>query len=349
MKEQWKCLILVLLFAVPTVAQTSVPCNGVVMGKLEIGDRTFSDGSLYDVISIPVEPGTELSAWLRPLSHTFTTPLLFIAPPSSDNAPAPMAWGGPEPGVTMNVTSPGDWRIVVNSLDALSIGDYVVETSCRPTPKNVPRDCVDQMLRCGQTVAWDITPASCRFGQQQTRGYVPIIVYPERFQPVTLEMKTVGFEPGIGIYNSSMAQIGGSARVNSRLAQAQWTPTLDDWYLITATTAEDGQAGSFEISMKCSYTGCLTPIFLTDPSPITAKRGEVVTLTAPTLSGSEPFTFQWMSLSDLTIVSTSKSFVTPPLTQDVGYSVTATNACGSFTEQIFVEVESSRKRLVRRQ
>ncbi|HYH09406.1 MAG TPA: hypothetical protein VEK11_20330 [Thermoanaerobaculia bacterium] len=147
-----------------TTRQVSA-CDTETFGTLETGDCLLSSGERMDRYTFSGRAGQVIEVMVRPLSASYTKPLIALLSPLADVAEPPIVYGGAGGAtITYQLSSTGTWTILVSADDLFAGGDYVLHVYCSEddTPA-LPQSCVFQDLLCGQTAEWQLNADSCRF------------------------------------------------------------------------------------------------------------------------------------------------------------------------------------------
>ena len=329
---------------------TTLSCGQRLTGALAPGDCTLSDGTYYDVFRFNGTAGQVVTAFMRPLSATFTKPGLLIMPPASDSSKTPAVYGGAETQVSYKLASSGSWSIAVVTEDPFATGSYVVDLSCGGSatqPAN--QNCVVQTLSCKQNARWYMTNQSCRFSNNSSI-YQDFKFYGLAGQLVDVFMISADFIPSFAVWSEALRKyidIDGQyfySAGNSKLQETLRLPATGQ-YRIIASPHDDFKVGFFVLSLECISDGCLSPLLLTQPPATqTVAAGSSVTLVFPEVSGSAPVARKWVDRVGI-VQSLSGTFTTGPLTQSATFYAYASNACGEeISKPLFLNVIGSARR-----
>lgn len=327
------------------------PCNQNISGSLEVGDCvSTTDGTFYDVYTFAGTAGQVVTATLRPQTSTYKSPVLFIAPPSSDASSTPLVYGGTAGTVTYQLGTTGSWHYLAGTTDLFSHGAYILSTECEnDTLPATEQACIDQNLLCNQTLEWSLSNQSCTFANGPQRLFAPIDVWGVVGDVLRIDM-VADFPPNIGVYRNG-SLVSPVAAITTTTASITFVVPSTGWYLIAATSQVDRQVGRFSLKMTCTASGCLWPLITQQPSGTSVPYNGRATLTVAADAVSA-VRYDWYEsdggLPSLVATTTDNHFVTPPLTSPKTYFVEVTNACGSaMSNAALVTVESGRRRAVR--
>jgi hypothetical protein len=272
---------------------------------------------------------------LRPTSTSLTNPLLLIEPPAGDASKTPLIFGGKGVTVSYVLSSSGEWLVGVGTDDLFGQGDYILRVSCGIDPEPLsPQNCVTQEFICGQTAEWNLTNQSCRFATGN-RVYNDFHVYGVAGDVLNIEMSASAFTPLFGIYdsrNTLLAQSGSPS--GSRVTATFLVPRSGDYY-IAATSNQESAAGFFSLSLKCSASGCLEPLIFPEPSDMSVPFGSRASVTV-SVNAATTVSYEWYDAGSLpTLVASSPTLVTAPVTQTQTYYLRVTTVCGDATSRTF--------------
>jgi Ig-like domain CHU_C associated len=324
---------------------SSTTCNAKAFGRLAVGDCTSSAGAFSDNFTFTGKAGDFITFTARPLSPSYTGPTVSIAPPAGD-ASKPVVIGGDGSGATVVyvLSSSGQWRLGVSSLDLFASGDYVTSLTCEPDPApELPQQCVTQSLLCGQAVAEYLTNQSCRFSNDQNFVYADFEIYAVPGDPMNILFTSTDFEGRFGVIrDADEGYLATSAPISSTQQVARFTAPAAGFYNIVVTSQEPFGVGAFGIAVSCAAGGCLEPLIVQQPQSVTVPYGQRASLQA-SASGSA-LSFDWFGFQDFpSQVGAGASFQTPPATKTQFYYFTARNQCGTAQSDSF-SVGVSRRR-----
>lgn len=328
---------------------SSTTCNAKTFGRLAAGDCTTSSGAFNDNFAFAGKAGDYITFTARSLSPTYTAPTVSIAPPPGD-ASKPIVIGGGGAGATVEyvLSTSGQWRLGVSSLDLFASGDYATSLTCEPDPApQLPQQCVTQTLLCKQTAAAYLSNQSCRFNDTPNFLYAEFEFYGVPGDPVTLLFTSPDFAGRFAVTRDPDEGYVYSSPLSPTQQIARFTPSIADTYYIIVSTQEPFDLGVFTMGISCNAGGCLNPLIIQEPSNVTVPYGERPTLQA-SASGTS-LTFDWFGFHDFPIqVGTGPSFQTPPVNNPQTYYFTARNQCGTDQSNPFeVGPRISRRRAAR--
>jgi hypothetical protein len=321
-----------LLDANPTGCVTSVIAYGhSSTGSLGLADCTFSDGTYYDRYAFSGTAGDLITISLRPLDVTLTNPRIVLAPPSGDASEPPEIFGPTAAEVHYKLSSTGSWVFAVGTDDLFATGSYFVKLVRTSDNSSDPQSCVNQLLQCQQTALWVLGAQSCRFTGAPEYAYADFAFYGVAGDVVTITMQSTDFAPQANIFSRVRNDYLGAA-VFPNISTSTQTQLLPDtgYYEIIATSRDTGKAGFFLVKLGCSGSGCVPPLFTTQPASSTIPTGGKVTLQV-NVNGTSPIRTEWLNVFTGEILGTGTSLVTSRLLESASIHATATNVCGADT------------------
>jgi hypothetical protein len=326
-------------------------CNSTQTGELTAGDCTFSDGTRYDVWQFAGSAGQFVTVRLHVVSLSFTSPLLWIFPPSTDASETPqVGFGTSDLAVRYKLSSTGTWSIVVNTYDLIAGGQYQISLSCTSDPyPSYPQNCVPQPLSCGQGASWALTATSCRAGGTSNGVYADYEL--GRFQrgdTITLSAHSRAFDVGLGVYDGDSADPlafnWGQAFPNVD-AHLTYVIPRDGNYFASIFGPDSKAAGDFAITEVCALT-CTAPAFTIVPQPITLDYNSQVTMFVR-LTGTGPFTYRWYDTADpFATLYAGSDYTVAHVTKTTRYAVDVSSACGALHTEVTISVRPPRHRSV---
>ncbi|MDP9194663.1 MAG: hypothetical protein M3P06_23445 [Acidobacteriota bacterium] len=328
---------------------SSTTCNAKTFGRLAPGDCTTSSGAFNDNFTFTGKAGDYITFTARSLSSTYTAPTVTIAPPFGD-ASKPIVLGGGGAGATVEyvLSSSGQWRLGVTSLDLFASGDYVTALTCEPDPApELPQQCVTQTLLCGQVAAASLTNQSCRFSNASNFVYADFEIYAIPGDQMTILFTSTEFAGGFGVIrDADEGYLAISAPISSTQQVARFTAPAAGFYSIVVSADVAFDVGTFAIGVSCASSGCLRPLIVQQPQDVTVPYGQRPTLQA-SASGTS-LIFDWFNFQDFPIpIGTGASLQIQPVKNDQSYYFTARNQCGTDQSDTFgVGPRISRRRSV---
>jgi hypothetical protein len=331
-------------------------CNTDTQGALETGDCTGSSGTRIDYYTFAGTKGQVIEVMVRPLTAAYKRPSIALFSLLGDQAEPPIVVGGnadaPASGASIfyQLSSTGTWEIAVSSLDLFASGPYVLHVYCYTddTPAE-PQSCVEQYLLCGQTATWSLSADSCRFSDSP-RGYAVWWIWAKDGDQLRFEQESFEFKPLAGIYDETGLLASSTATGNTR-ANITYRVRKTGWYYFTTTSAENNKAGTFNVGLACSGSGCTWPYLPQNVEDITVRRGDhaIVPFDVNALGG---FTTTLLDANDQpisTVATATTSITTPPVLRPTEYSLRFENACGEWLTNTFtVSPRATRTRAVRK-
>lgn len=325
---------------------TALSCNATVNGQLAAGDCNDADG-YYDILTFPGTAGQLVEATVRSLDGNLKSVSIGLAAPTSDSSRIPAVVGNRVATVRYRLASSGTWAVVVGTGEFSSSGRYVVELRCFTTPPPVDKDCVLQTMVCNQALAWDFTPASCRFNSNSP--YVWAEIWGNAGDLIRLQADSVGFQPVVAIYDDDGDLLTQSFNPTFRQARLDYFIERTGPYRLLVTNA-DTNVGSFVMTATCTTSGCVAPLFVRQPTDVRVPFGGNATVTFE-VNSIGATTYEWSDVTDFPsgVASTNTpSYTFTNVRGRRAYVVSAKTPCGTTVSRtFFVDVESGKRRAAR--
>ncbi|HEX6101236.1 MAG TPA: hypothetical protein VF432_33275 [Thermoanaerobaculia bacterium] len=324
-------------------------CDATVLGQLAPGDCTLSSGQYRDVIEFPASIGQEFAVTVRPLSASFTNPLLTLSGPPPDASTKPAVVGGKYAALWFRATLTGPWRIGVGSTDLSAHGPYAVHIDCVPDEApGLPPGCIIQDLACNQVGTWTLDATACQF--EDGDPYHQWAVWGAEGDTLRFDMRGTGFAPRFWIYDGETV-LKSSTNDGTRGAVMTYRVPETGWYwVVTSTREASGAGGPYQIEMSCAASGCLQPYF-TAPMPDMTVTDAGATL-SPSLDyyGGGGLTLELVDASNAGTYASSRtaSVQAPAVTKPTRVFLRASNECGSNNSNVFtLRPEGTKRRTMR--
>lgn len=329
------------------VVTVAAGCDTTTLGQLAPGDCTI-DGAYADAIAFPASAGQEFAITLRPLSSTYTSPLLTLRPPTGDATKTPAILGGAFGALWFRATSTGTWSVTVGSTNLSSHGAYALHVDCEPDDApGQPPGCIIQELACNQIGVWTLDASSCMF--DDGRPYNQWAVWGVAGDRLQLDMRSSAFAPLFAIYDANKL-LKTSTNDGTRGAILNYTVPSTGWYWIVPTTRAGNTGGSYQISMSCEASGCLNPYFTAPVSDMTVPDGGATIIAPLSYYGGGGLTLELVDASNAGqyASSTTTSIQAPAVPRATRVFLRATNECGSTNSNVFtLRPEGTKRRTVR--
>ena len=143
------------------------------------------------------------------------------------------------------------------------------------------------------------------------------------------------------------ALLKSSQRVNSFTASMQHFVEQTGWYSVAATSTLDNRGGDYDLSIRCTTSGCLFPYLRTNIPNVTVDRGKQAGIDLD-LSVVGPFTSALVDGFTTFATSTTTHLVTPAIFAKQQFIATVDTPCGTTESNIFsVEPRATKLRSAR--
>ncbi|HJQ41247.1 MAG TPA: hypothetical protein VKB93_29255 [Thermoanaerobaculia bacterium] len=119
------------------------------------------------------------------------------------------------------------------------------------------------------------------------------------------------------------------------------------WYSVAATSTLDNRGGDYDLSIRCTTSGCLFPYLRTNIPNVTVDRGKQAGIDLD-LSVVGPFTSALVDGFTTFATSTTTHLVTPAIFAKQQFIATVDTPCGTTESNIFsVEPRATKLRSAR--
>jgi hypothetical protein len=325
-------------YASGACSATPLACDVAARGTLGKASCTIAvDGTPVDFYTFDASPGTLFSIDVHANGAQYTTPRLALLPPIGDGEKPPIMIGSTSLTIRWTAVRASRFAIAVGSADRDAKGDYIIGTRCRHLVSyDVPPQCTQQMLQCGQTTSAVLSPDSCDFDHVASTGYL-VMARPN--EPVRAEIDAnFPFSTRYRYRYSGLTQSSASGATGHAIVSGVSAENLELWI-------ESVQRGFFSASLTCSSPACARPIITKDITDQTVAPGGRALLSLEA-DATQPVTIDWME-ADGTSWGRSATFLTPTIQNDRVFFAVVSNACGA-TQSRAVMVHVDRNATQRR-